>query len=407
MTATDYKPQDKIIAITLLAAAEVLALALWFSASAVLPGLKAEFVLSDAYASLYTSAVSIGFILGTLLSAILTLSDRIHPAKLFSLSAIIAATANALILVVDPTTATAILLRMITGVCMAGIYPVGMKMASSWAKGDTGFLVGLLVGALTLGSALPHIFNVAGGIDWRFTLGAASVSALVAAVLIRFAKTGPNLAPAAPFNPSAVLEAWQNKPLRLANLGYLGHMWELYAMWGWIGFFLAQSFGASGLSEPVFWAGVATFVVIASGALGSLGGGLFADRMGRTTLTMGAMAISAGCAASVGFLFGGVPLAMMLLCIVWGVSVIADSAQFSSCVIELSDPRYVGTMLTIQTCIGFLLTLVTIHMLPVFAEVVGWQWAMAPLAIGPALGVIAMARLRAHPGSKKLANGNR
>lgn len=407
MTAIEFARRDKVIAITLLATAEVLALALWFSASAVVPSLKAEFPLSDGQAALYTSAVAIGFIVGTLVSAILTLSDRIKPATLFSVSALIAASANALILVVDPTSTSAIVLRMVTGVCMAGIYPVGMKMASSWAKGDTGFLVGLLVGALTLGSALPHLFNVAGGIDWRFTLGAASVSAILAACLIRFAKTGPNLAPAAPFNPSVVLEAWRNKPLRLANLGYLGHMWELYAMWGWIGLFLTQSFNQSGLSDPVFWAGMATFSVIASGALGSLGGGILADRMGRTTLTMGAMAISASCAAGVGFLFGGAPVAMIAICLVWGITVVADSAQFSSCVIELSDPRYVGSMLTIQTCAGFLLTLVTIHMLPVFAGTVGWQWAMAPLAIGPALGVVAMARLRGHPDSKKLANGNR
>jgi len=407
MTALGFARRDKVIAITLLATAEVLALALWFSASAVDPSLKAEFPLSDGLAALYTSAVAIGFIAGTLVSAVLTLSDRIKPATLFSISALIAALANALILIVDPTSTSAIVLRMITGVCMAGIYPVGMKMASSWTKGDTGFLVGLLVGALTLGSALPHLFNVAGGIDWRFTLGAASVSAILAACLIRFAKTGPNLAPAAPFNPTAVLEAWRNKPLRLANLGYLGHMWELYAMWGWIGLFLAQSFSQSGLLDPVFWAGLATFAVIASGALGSLGGGIFADRMGRTTLTMGAMAISANCAAGVGFVFGGAPIAMMVICIIWGITVVADSAQFSSCVIELSDPRYVGSMLTIQTCAGFLLTLVTIHMLPIFAGLVGWQWAMAPLAIGPALGVVAMARLHVHPESKKLANGNR
>ena len=407
MTALGFARRDKVIAITLLATAEVLALALWFSASAVVPSLKAEFPLSDGLAALYTSAVAIGFIAGTLVSAVLTLSDRIKPATLFSISALIAALANALILIVDPTSTSAIVLRMITGVCMAGIYPVGMKMASSWTKGDTGFLVGLLVGALTLGSALPHLFNVAGGIDWRFTLGAASVSAILAACLIRFAKTGPNLAPAAPFNPTAVLEAWRNKPLRLANLGYLGHMWELYAMWGWIGLFLAQSFSQSGLLDPVFWAGLATFAVIASGALGSLGGGIFADRMGRTTLTMGAMAISANCAAGVGFVFGGAPIAMMVICIIWGITVVADSAQFSSCVIELSDPRYVGSMLTIQTCAGFLLTLVTIHMLPIFAGLVGWQWAMAPLAIGPALGVVAMARLHVHPESKKLANGNR
>lgn len=407
MAAQNFTTREKITAISLLAIAEVLALALWFSASAVVPSLRAEFQISDGLAALYTSAVSIGFVAGTLISAILTLSDRIKPATLFSLSAIIAASANALILIVDPTSSLAIVLRMITGVCMAGIYPVGMKMASSWARGDTGFLVGLLVGALTLGSALPHMFNVAGGIDWRFTLGAASVSAVVGAVLIWFAKTGPNLGPAAPFNPTAVLEAWRNKPLRLANYGYLGHMWELYAMWGWLGIFLVHSFQASGQADPALWAGVTTFAVIASGALGSLGGGLFADRLGRTTLTMGAMGISGACAAGVGFVYGGAPIVMIVICVIWGITVIADSAQFSSCIIELSDPRYVGTMLTIQTCTGFLLTLVTIQLLPVFADIFGWQWAMAPLAIGPALGVMAMVRLRAHPDSRKLANGNR
>ena len=204
-----------------------------------------------------------------------------------------------------------------------------------------------------------------------------------------------------------MLEAWRNRPLRLANLGYLGHMWELYAMWGWIGFYLAASFTESGMRNPIFWAGAATFLVIASGGVGSMLGGVFADRMGRTTLTIGAMAISGTCAATVGFFYGGVPAVMVLICLIWGSTVVTDSAQFSSCVIELADPRYVGTMLTIQTSVGFSLTLITIHVLPVFADAVGWQWAMAPLAIGPALGVVAMALLRADPASAKLAGGRR
>ncbi len=391
----------------LLAVSEVLALSLWFSASAVVPSLKAEAVLSDLQASLFTSAVSIGFVFGTLTSAILTLSDRIAPARLFSISALVAAMANGLILMTDPSSFAVIALRFVTGACMAGIYPVGMKMASSWAKGDTGFLVGLLVGALTLGSAMPHLFNVAGGVDWRFTIAASSAAAIFAAILIRYTETGPNLSGAAPFNPAAILEAWRNRPLRLANLGYLGHMWELYAMWGWIGFYLSRSFTDSGISAPVYWAGVATFCVIAAGGAGSLAGGLFADRMGRMTLTIGAMAISGACALGVGFVYGGAPMVMVALCIIWGITVVADSAQFSSCVIELSDPRYVGTMLTVQTSLGFLLTLLTIHALPVFADHVGWQWAMAPLAVGPLLGVVAMARLRADPASAKLSGGNR
>ena len=407
MSDAVFDPAKKRKAIVLLAVSEVLALSLWFSASAVVPSLKAEAVLSDLQASMFTSAVSIGFVFGTLASAILTLSDRIAPARLFSISALVAALANGLILIADPSSFAVIGCRFVTGACMAWIYPVGMKMASSWAKGDTGFLVGLLVGALTLGSAMPHLFNVAGGVDWRFTIAASSAAAILAAVLIRFAETGPNLSGAAPFNPAAILEAWRNRPLRLANLGYLGHMWELYAMWGWIGFYLSRSFTDSGLSAPVYWAGVATFCVIAAGGVGSLAGGLFADRMGRTTLTIGAMAISGGCALGVGFVYGGAPMVMVALCIIWGITVVADSAQFSSCVIELADPRYIGTMLTVQTSLGFLLTLLTIHALPVFADHVGWQWAMAPLAIGPLLGVVAMALLRADPASAQLAGGHR
>lgn len=393
--------------VILLGLAQVFALSVWFSASAVVPDLKASYGLSGWHASLFTSAVSIGFVFGTLISATLTLADRFTPSKLFAVCALVGAAANGAILLFEPNSMVVIILRFITGATLAGVYPVGMKIASSWARGDTGFLVGVLVGALTIGSALPHLFNVLGGIDWRFTIAAASVAELIAAAAVLLVKAGPNMAPAAPFDPSQILQAWRNKPLRLANVGYLGHMWELYAMWGWIGVFLFASFTASGLNDAAMWAGLATFAVIAAGGVGSVFGGVFADRMGRTTLTMLALGISGMCCVLVGLIYGGAPWLMIVVCLIWGAAVVADSAQFSTCVIELADKRYVGTMLTFQTSTGFLLTLLTIHLTPEVAALIGWQWAMAPLAIGPVLGVWAMARLRAHPASIKLANGNR
>lgn len=393
--------------VTLLGLAQVFALSVWFSASAVVPDLKANYGLSGWHASLFTSAVSIGFVLGTLISATLTLADRYRPSHLFAVCALAGAVANGAILLCDPSSMTVIVLRFITGATLAGVYPVGMKLASSWARGDTGFLVGVLVGALTVGSALPHLFNVLGGIDWRFTIGAASVAELIAAAAVLMVRAGPNMSPSAPFDPAQMLQAWRNKPLRLANFGYLGHMWELYAMWGWIGVFLFTSFTASGLEDAATWAGLATFAVIAAGGVGSVFGGIFADRMGRTTLTMMALGISGACCVLVGLIYGGAPWVMIAVCLFWGAAVVADSAQFSTCVIELADKRYVGTMLTFQTSTGFLLTLLTIHLIPEVAAWVGWQWAMTPLAIGPVFGVWAMARLRAHPDSIKLANGNR
>ncbi len=409
------QPQDvahalagKWRSIGLLALAEVLVLSLWFSASAVIPVWRAEYGITDLQASMIASSVAVGFVIGTLISALLGLADRFDPRRFFMFAALVGAAANAAILLVEPDSAWVPLFRLVVGVTMAGVYPVGMKMVSTWAKGDTGLLVGLLVGALTLGSASPHLIDAFGGLDWRFTIAAASVLALGAALLVNLVQVGPNMTRSAAFRAGLVLRAWTNKPLRLANLGYFGHMWELYAMWAWIGLFLSASFAVNpGGENAAVLARIVTFAVIGAGALGCLFGGVFADRLGRTTLTMGAMIISGACSLVVGFLFGEAAWIVILLGLIWGFAVVADSAQFSASVIELSDPDIIGTMLTVQTSLGFLLTILTIHLIPELVDLVGWGWAFAFLAIGPFLGVIAMGRLRAQPEALKLANGNR
>ncbi|WP_120496260.1 MFS transporter [Kiloniella sp. EL199] len=399
---------DKWLSLSILALCQVAAMALWFSASAVLPSLISEYGLNSFQQALFTSTVQIGFVIGSLSSALFGFADRLPPKLFFLSSAIIAAIANALLLVIEPTDVIVPILRFITGVCMAGIYPVGMRMAATWAKGDMGLLVGILVGALTLGSASPHFFNAIGGIDWRFTIATASICAIAAAIGILFFKIGPAYTKAPKFHPLHILSAWKIKSVRLANLGYLGHMWELYAMWAWIGIFLTASFSLSmQSSEANDFAKLATFATMAAGAIGCLAAGYLADKLGRTTLTIIAMLTSGICALSVGFLFGASPLWLTLLCILWGISIIADSAQFSASVAELSPPGIVGTMLTLQTSLGFTLTLITIHLMPYAVDLLSWHYAFAPLAIGPFLGVWAMTKLRKHPDARKLANGKR
>ena len=388
----------RVANLALITLAQVLALSLWFSGTAAGPAMAREAALPPGFLAWLTGGVQAGFVLGTLVSAVLALADRLDPRRLVAAACLLGATANAVILALPPGDPSVILARGVTGAALACVYPVGMKLATGWAgPRDAGLVVGLLVGGLTLGSASPHLVNALGGLGWRVTVGAASAAAVAAAGLVLAARLGPRHAPAPPFRPALALELFRHRGTRLATLGYLGHMWELYAMWAWVGAYLAASFAASGTlgasasarqlrgdggRRPGLRRRRAAGGPHRPGAADHLGHGdqrrlLPARRPGlRAASGAGGRAVP-GLGRDGGGRFGAV---------------------FSASVAEAAPPGLAGTMLTVQTCLGFALTLPAIHLLPRLVERFGWGGgAFAVLAIGPALGCLAMARLVRRP----------
>jgi len=388
---TEINSSIKFRSISLLIVAEILAMSLWFVSAAILGDMSSEANLSPGVQAALSSAVQAGFVAGAVLSAVFGISDRFEPRFVFAFFCINAAIANALTLVVEPGSIVAIFLRGITGASLAGVYPVGMKIAVGWGQKDRGLLVGLLVGGLTLGSASPHLLAYFGGADWRSTVLAASALAVLAAIIVLAVRNGPFHTKAAAFNPRVITQAWTNKAIRRAYGGYLGHMWELYAMWSWIGVALSVSFVAHmPEAEASQFAKLMTFIIIAAGAISCGVAGWVADRIGKAELTIIAMAVSGICAMLFAITFSGSVWLTVLIAIVWGIAIIPDSAQFSVLVADHAQADQAGSLLTFQTALGFALTIATVQLAPIIAEQVGWAVMMGLLALGPVFGIISM-----------------
>lgn len=393
-------------ALTLLALAELLGMTLWFSASAVVPSLEVAWDLSSTGAAWLTMSVQIGFVAGTILSALLNLPDIVNTRRLFAVSAVLGASSNAAFAFMADGLTLGIPMRFLTGIFLAGIYPPGLKLAATWSVRYRGLAIGLLVGALTVGSASPHLVRALSNLAWeQVVLVSSAMAILGGAIVLTLIKDGPFTAPRAPFNPRIAIRCLTQPGIRLANLGYLGHMWELYAMWTWVPVFLVDALEAR--SGSLALAGTIAFGVIAVGGIGSVVAGAMADRFGRTVIASGAMVLSGSTALLAAAIFDAPLIVITPVLLVWGLTVVADSAQFSAAITELSPPEYVGTALTIQTALGFLLTLFSIQLVPIFVDAQGWSLAFATLALGPAVGVWAMLRLRQTPEAINLAGGRR
>lgn len=380
----------------LLSVAELLGMSLWFAGSAVAPQYQALWGLTASDVGWLTTAVNLGFVAGTAASALLNLADIVPARRLFALSALAGAGANALVLTAD-SLGHALIWRFVTGACLAGVYPPAMKMIATWFRARRGLAVGTVVGALTVGKALPYLIHAIPGEGIQPVVLTASAGAVLAAALVWFGYgDGPYPFPPRPFSWGLAGEVVRERRWRLATGGYLGHMFELYAAWTWLPVFIAASIAARNSDAGAAGESVASAVAFAALAVGGLGcvwGGLAADRRGREWLVTVAMAISGLCALGIGLTFGASLWLLVPVALLWGFFVIADSAQFSVLVTESVPPHTVGTALTLQTSLGFLLTAITIQLVPPLASAVGWRWAFTALALGPALGIWSIRRL--------------
>jgi MFS family permease len=393
-------------ALALVAIVDISAMGLWFTASYSVPAIRAEWHLNALGTGSLTGAVQLGFVAGALAGALLNWPDRYAPGRLIGIAAMVAALSNLAFAVFAHDPLVGLPLRFLTGAALASVYPPSMKLASSWFRSsDRGLAVGAVIAALTLGSASPLLIGLL-PLPWRPVVLASSVLGGAGALIAFRLRSGPYAAPCcSQFDLRASARVFTNRGTLLASLGYYGHMWELYAFWGWLPAFLTAGALAT---LPASSTRLTAFVAIgAFGAIGCLAGGLVADRLGRSVTTDSAMLLSGLIALASPLVFGAPALLAAAVVSVWGATVIADSGQFSAAMSELAERAYVGTALTLQVCVGFFVSTLTVQTVPLVAAQLGWRWAFCFLALGPALGSVAMVLLWRRPEALKMAGGRR
>ncbi|OXS72164.1 MFS transporter [Lysinibacillus sp. KCTC 33748] len=385
---------------------ELCALSLWYSASVIAPELITIWELGSNSEAWLSASIPIGFVIGALFSSYFGVADRFNPRKVFAISAFLGALLNTLLILVD-SGFFGILLRILTGITLAGVYPIAVKMLSQWFPEKRGFAIGILIAALTLGSSLPHfVVMFFSSLSWKLVIICSSVLALLSAIIVTFMLEDAPVTPQkTPFSFKLIKKVMLNKPVMLANYGYFGHMWELYAMWTWLPAFLTASFIINSSETPYWFIALSSFMSIGiAGGVGCVVGGLISDKIGRANLTIISMVISAICSIVIGFTYGQSIWLTLIISIIWGMSVISDSAQFSAAVSEIAEVEYVGTALTFQMCIGFLVTIFSINLIPIIQRIIGWEWVFTILAIGPILGILSMVKYRRYEFNGKREN---